>query len=434
MSWKHICRVLMVLGVGIWLSWPVRADESTPPWQQPPGLGGTYGQAARFGAVSDADVSGQCETCGSGGECSSCGDACGEGELGFDPFCGLCLPHDDWVRLDALLWWTKGAGVPALLTTSPDGTSQANAGVLGKSTTSVLLGNQELNNGFRPGGRIAFGTWLDTNDNFGIEFTYLGLGQSSQQLTWTSTGSPILARPYFNAKSGVEASHLIAYPSVYQGSFSCLSTNEFHVGEVVTRWGIARAPGYRIELLAGYRYQRLLDNLSISDTAATASPGSTIQILDQFQTQNDFNGGEVGIATEWHQCRWSFETNLKLAVGNNRSRTAINGSTTTGARTLTGGLLALPSNIGVYDADQLSVIPELGVTCGYDLTCHLRATVGYSFIYWSNVARPGDQIDLNVDPSQFPGQGQTTGYRPTFVQHNTDFWAQGINVGLDYRF
>ena len=124
---------------------------------------------------------------------------------------------------------------------------------------------------------------------------------------------------------------------------------------------------------------------------------------------------------------------MKLALGNTHSRIDINGSTTTAAGTFAGGLLALPSNMGVHTSDQFSMVPELGLTLGYDLTCHLRATVGYSFIYWSNVSRPGDQIDLNVSPSQFPPTTQTA-TMPAFVQHTTDFWAQGINVGLDYRF
>ena len=47
-------------------------------------------------------------------------------------------------------------------------------------------------------------------------------------------------------------------------------------------------------------------------------------------------------------------------------------------------------------------MPEIGFTLGYDLTSRLKATVGYTLLYWSNVARPGDQIDLNVDSRQFP--------------------------------
>ncbi len=79
-------------------------------------------------------------------------------------------------------------------------------------------------------------------------------------------------------------------------------------------------------------------------------------------------------------------------------------------------------------------MPEIGLTLGYDLTPRLKATVGYTLLYWSDVARPGDQIDLNVDPAQLAGPHQTTGAKPAFVLHTSDFWAQGLNLGLDYRF
>ena len=198
----------------------------------------------------------------------ACDDAGCTSNSIFGPCCGLTLPHDDWVRAEALLWWTKGGQIPPLLTTSPDGTPQAQAGVLGQPGTVVLLGNQELNNDFRAGGRISFGTWLDACDNFGVEFSYLGLGQSIDQFTMTSTGSPILARPFFNADTGAEDAHLIAYPDLLQGTFSCTSTSDFQVAEFLMRRAIARACGYRIELLAGYRFQQLAEGLDIADTSA----------------------------------------------------------------------------------------------------------------------------------------------------------------------
>jgi len=80
------------------------------------------------------------------------------------------------------------------------------------------------------------------------------------------------------------------------------------------------------------------------------------------------------------------------------------------------------------------------LTLGYDLTPRLKATVGYTLLYWTNVARPGDQIDLNVDPRQFPPVNPlqppppTATAQPAFALHTSDFWAQGLNVGLDYRF
>jgi hypothetical protein len=62
--------------------------------------------------------------------------------------------------------------------------------------------------------------------------------------------------------------------------------------------------------------------------------------------------------------------------------------------------------------------------------------VGYSLIYWSSVARAGDQISLDVNQTYLPRafddpEGPA---RPAFAWRDTDFWAQGINLGLDYRF
>jgi len=79
----------------------------------------------------------------------------------------------------------------------------------------------------------------------------------------------------------------------------------------------------------------------------------------------------------------------------------------------------------------------LGATLGYQLTPRLRATFGYTFIYLSNVARPGDQIDTNVNSRLLPNDtrplaGDTQ--HPQFVFQESAFWAQGISVGLDFRW
>ncbi len=434
-----IVSVIAVLAAGTWFIALAQAESPIAPWQEPPTSEAFKAWASQSYADPDAASAETCgckrgDACGSAGAAGACDDA----GCTSDPIFGLCggwfiLPHDEWVRAEALLWWTRGSHIPPLLTTSPDGTSSTQAGVLNQPGTEVLLGNQRLNNDFRAGGRISFGTWLDESDSFGIEFAYLGLGQSTDQFISTSPGSPILARPFFNADTGVEDAHLIAYPNLLQGSFSAVSTSNFQVAECLMRWAIARGCGYRIELLGGYRFQQLAEGLDIADTSSAGAPSSTIQISDQFHTRNDFNGGELGIAIERRLCRWSLESNLKLALGDTHSRIDINGSTTTAAGVFSGGLLALPSNMGAHNADQFSVIPELSMTLGYNLTCHLRATLGYTFIYWSNVSRPGDQIDLNVSPSQFPPPTASS-EKPAFVQHTSDFWAQGVNVGLDYRF
>jgi hypothetical protein len=278
----------------------------------------------------------------------------------------------------------------------------------------------------------------------GIEFSYLDLGRDKDRFDASSTGSPILARPFFNVETEQQDSQLFAFPSLRQGSFSSLSVSEFQVVEALVRRDLCRGADYRIDLLAGYRYQRLDDSLTVTDSFVQTGEGSlptgtNIAIFDEFKTRNEFNGGELGFAAQWRRSRWTFDGTMKLGLGNTHSRVGINGSTTktSSGQTSTleaGGLLALPSNMGIHESDRLSVAPELGLNLGYDLTCRLRLNFGYTFMFWSGVARPGDQIDLNIDPRQFPPPTVSNATQPEFRLRTTDYWAQGINLGLDYRF
>ena len=105
-------------------------------------------------------------------------------------------------------------------------------------------------------------------------------------------------------------------------------------------------------------------------------------------------------------------------------------------QSFTGGILAQPSNIGHYSSDVFSAVPELDVTVGYLVTSRLRATFGYTFIYWTRVARPDDAIDLQLNPDQFPPAADpiTGPLRPAFVFRDSSFWAQGLRFGVDYRW
>jgi hypothetical protein len=69
------------------------------------------------------------------------------------------------------------------------------------------------------------------------------------------------------------------------------------------------------------------------------------------------------------------------------------------------------------------------------LTPRLRATCGYTFLYWSRVVRPGDQIDLEVNQELIPpGSGDGLPAHPQFAFRDTDLWVHGFNVGLEYQW
>ena len=409
-------------------------DDVQPAWGKPPA-------ARRVAAVDEGSKPSPNDPFA---QADNAGDETG---FGFElPRLRGLVSNRVWVRSDALLWWLRGGETPPLLTTSPASTPQSQAGVLGQPGTTVLFGDQELNTGLHAGGRLSFGMWLDGNEQSGLEFSCLLLGQNEQTFGAASSGNPILAQPYFDVNPAVAAenSHLIAYPNFSSGTFNASSTENFETAEALWRRAIVRGSDGRIDLLAGYRFASLTDGLEIdgsatSGTSGVAPAGVTVNAMDTFHTHNNFNGGELGFATQWHRNRWSFDTLLKLGIGQTNTQVYINGYTTVFSNGVEieqyhGGFLAQPTNMGYHDSQQFSVMPEVGCTVGYDLSPHLKATLGYSLLYWSNVARPGDQIDTNLDSRQFPPAAAGTFVKPEFALHTSDFWAQGVNLGLDYRF
>ncbi|HEY1859848.1 MAG TPA: BBP7 family outer membrane beta-barrel protein, partial [Gemmataceae bacterium] len=208
----------------------------------------------------------------------------------------------------------------------------------------------------------------------------------------------------------------------------------------------------RTDLLFGFRYVGLADNLQIGE-ALTVLPaatgvtqvvpvGTTFQVSDRFHTSNRFYGGHVGLDTEYRRGRWFLDLKGKVALGSNHEVVNIGGNTIVTAPgaapvNLTGGLLALSSNIGRFSRDMFVVAPEATINLGYQVTPAMRVFVGYNFLYLSNVVRAGNQIDPIVNPNLIPSTTGTTPslpVRPAFAFKGTDFWAQGVNFGLEFRY
>ena len=115
-----------------------------------------------------------------------------------------------WFRSEYLVWWDKSANLPALATTSPQGTAYNQAGVLGQSGTTVLFGGS-VDPGAQSGARFTFGYWLSDCHNQGLEVSYMFLGNKAAAFNESSQGDPILARPFYNVQTGAKDSTVIAY-------------------------------------------------------------------------------------------------------------------------------------------------------------------------------------------------------------------------------
>jgi hypothetical protein len=362
---------------------------------------------------------------------SGCGDVCGE------------CPTRNFARIEYLMWWGRGRSLPPLVTSSFNGTAQADAGVLGLPTTTTLFGGNNVGGDIRSGGRLSIGRVLDENGEWMAVGRFYGLENSVADFSATSAaGDPILARPFFNALLQQEDALLIAFPGLsMNGSINVTSRSSMMGADAYVRKLWAGEDDMTVDLLAGYQFSRLNDDLDIRsselvvlDPRGIFPPNTTVAIRDTFRTRNEFHGGLVGMAIDSYRGPWKFEALGKLGFGNQRQTVIVDGNTTITpavgpATSSPTGLLARGTNSGTFERDIFTIIPEANFNIGYQ-TGNWTFTVGYTFMYWKDVAWAGDQIDTRVNLSN-PLVGDPL---PGFFFHNTDFWLQGASFGAEYAF
>ena len=207
---------------------------------------------------------------------------------------------------------------------------------------------------------------------------------------------------------------------------------------------IPRQAGFELTALAGIRYIDLQENLDINtvSSALLTTPNTVLAQNDQFATRNQFYGGQVGARLNLEGDRFSLDMTAKLAVGVTHQSVDIQGSSAqTGPGGVNGvfpgGLFTQPSNIGSRSANQFGIVPAIEWKLHYFITEGLSVFVGYDFMYWNSVVRPGTQIDRNINLTQSAvlGNGALNGPAfPTQQFNRTDFWAQGATFGFEFRY
>ena len=371
--------------------------------------------------------------------CGTCGR-----EVGSVGCCENCpTPLRVSTRLELLYWWTKGMGTPALATTSAAGTDQDEAGVLGFPSTSILFGGDDLNGQGRAGGRITVGFYLDGSESQGLDITYIGLGDESESFFDSNINRSIVARPFFNVDLNEEDSRLIAFPNLVAGTLNIDASTRFDSLTVTKSTSFRNLYGLRGDPFFGYRYARLEDALSFREsTISLAAPtlDTLFDLSESFATENTFHGAEFGMRF-YRQCRPGICLELipRIAVGNTNSRASVDGRTVitpagSAPSTVQNGLLAQNSNIGEYEQDKLSTVFDLSINLRRQLQFGFSTHIGYSLLFWSDVMRASEQIDRSINPTQIPPNSLDGPARPIFPFATTDFWAQGLNLGLEFQW
>ncbi|MFN0016851.1 MAG: BBP7 family outer membrane beta-barrel protein [Pirellulaceae bacterium] len=429
----------ILLVAAVVLSLPLTAQAQQPMPSQD-------GQVAPLGAASEVAWDASPATfadpnCVDGVSCAGQVDpSCTDGADG-EPRCRRCW--DTWGSAEVLLWWMKGSDQPAIVGTSPPGTVQNDASVVGTPGYSTLYGDERSGRDLQPGGRLTLGLWLDGTHNAGIGTRFYALDGASDNFERVTDGSTIIGRPFYNVQLGREDALLVGFPGQFAGDVQVQYTNSLVGNDVYFRLMLDRTRLRRLDVISGYQFLRMDDELLVNSSTNVIDPnsfifGARINVFDRFRATNEFHGGMVGLQGTMGRGNWSMTALGKLGIGNNHQQVIIAGTRNVSfppgpGTATTGGLLAQPSNIGTHVQDKICYIPEMTLNLAYHVRPTVSLHVGYNLIWMSNVVVSGDQIDRRVNLSQVPGPVVGPNL-PAFQFRTSEFWIQGINLGVNWNF
>jgi hypothetical protein len=359
-----------------------------------------------------------------------------------------------WVGLEYLLYWIKDGPVPIPLATVGPATG---AGLLGAPGTQVVLGAQDIDFQELSGIRAVAGWWLNPGQTVGIEAMAFLLPEKPARIGPTVGRDlfPVLARPFFDTTLNRQNSRILSRPGTFAGALAAEATARFWGAEFATVFQVGQRPGFTFDALTGFRFVSLEESLVINDFATALGGGTatfngqsfrnaTTFVEDRFSTANRFYGGLIGGRLSWYVQAFTLSLTGKVGIGATDQTVRVDGSTTLvggpfRAPVTTGsGFFATASGVGKYENTEFAVAPEFNLNLTAQVTSHLTVSLGYNFLYISRVVRPGEQLNFQINPTTLvtsPNFGAVFGPQvPGATLNQTDFWAQGLNLGLIYGF
>ena len=345
------------------------------------------------------------------------------------------------VSAEALFAWFKSSPTPVPIITD----SYVDA-----PGVNVFLGGGSVDTNPNAGFKLTGAYRIDSRLGVELSGFYIPTRRTSSSVSSTGEpGSIDLLLPFFDVTINQENVTEISFWPEYRGSAQATLSNNLGGGELNATWAMPPSDGWRVDLLGGVRFLQLSESYTIT-TSSPYNPPNPVDIwntTDAFDARNRFLGVQVGARAAYDQGPWVSSVSGKLALGSMQQRVSVNGYLETNdynnygpTQTFSGGYFALPTNSGDHSRNTFAVVPEIGLNVGYRLTPQATVFVGYSFLYMSSVARPGEQIDRNINPTQTASYGNDPPVtpvgpaQPTFSFHTTDFWAQTLSIGLAYRF
>jgi hypothetical protein len=285
------------------------------------------------------------------------------------------------VSAEYLLWWVKDTplNVPGL-------GSIPGAGPFAGTLNAAFPGlNTSLSDGAFSGVRLSAGGWFDSRATWGMEGSFFVLERRTAS----------------------------AFATGDEAGASAVSNLRLWGGEANGLLNLVHDPVSHLELLAGFRYLDLTENMTLA--AGADFPGGVgINAVEGIHTRNQFYGAQIGVKGGLRFGPVTTDVIGKVAMG-------VMNQAVTDQGAASQNLIPPPTAVAFTDRrtrDVFGVVPEFELRVGYDITRNIHAFVGYDFLYANSVARPGNQINF----------GPITGVK------GSSFWAQGLNFGIAFSF
>jgi len=343
--------------------------------------------------------------------------------------------------VEGIVWWLRDTPAPVPLVTNL---------IAGAPTTQTYLGGQDLSVGASGGARI-FASYA-ISDRASLEGSVFFLPSRSTTRSVSSSGKPgsvNLIVPYLDANTGLENGTEISFTPIYSGA----AQEEYSAGmagaQINGAWALSATTPWTLDALGGFRYLRLRETYTFTTSSPNIAPfpAGVWQTTDRFDATNNFYGLQAGLRARYDQGAFFATGTANVALGAMNQAVDISGSLVTdeftnfgATQSFAGGYFALPSNIGDHSRTTFAVVPEISLRVGYRITPAASIVLGYTFLYASNVVRPANQIDRTVNTTQSVAYSENANTtvsgpaRPSFQYNDSAFWAQGLSLGLAYRF
>jgi hypothetical protein len=351
----------------------------------------------------------------------------------------LCGRQDYWMRAELLLWFPQGRTTPPMgVRTDPQ-----TLPYLGDPTAEAF--GESYGNDLVPGFRGDVGRYFG-GGNYGLGGRVWVLGEDDDDFNFGGDGSTeSLGIPFYNTYPPAlgEDALIVGFDNLagnqFVGDATVSSSLSIVAAELYGRALLGSSCRHRFELIGGYSHFNIEDHFGLSAESVELPVGELTTFRDDFDTRNEFHGGQLGSEFTLNRGRWLASSLTKVHLGNMSQTATVVGASSQeviGSGVLNSfdqGLFARGDALGTRQQDVFAFAPEMNLRLGYRFRQHVSFHVGYSFIYWNNVALASDLIDRNiyVDKSNLGDAGPARAPRSL---SGSGLWVQGIDLGATLTF